>query len=398
MIASMPEGTSFTFEQDASMMGISDSYSVTFESGKYWYDSAYDQETGFSFDLFTKSIINPFMRITDSEFIENNRGIFNGIYETLKFNGLDVFSTGPYPADSTDSGKEWYYSTVEQILVEMGFFADFNEAEETRLACVMDDEEFSQLKEIAAKYNYSSSSENLAKIKEDIKNSTEITNEVVKYYADLYIDNSSVPQLRNWQPGTEVTNSNYPALAKYKAKVDNDFAYYYLYQYIEGAPSTVNNNYLQFANQLLDINATTPSITERYDYDNYAIPSDVSIDLVNNLLNGYINQYLDPDADDLVPGVIGNINSMLQNLLTTEVPLADVLTDVYKNLAEDPIRTLFNLIPTLVVLIDEVVVPAAFNEEGDAFNGILNLLIPLLFKISLRMQAALPVSVSSDGI
>lgn len=380
MIASMPEGTSFTFEQDASMMGTSDSYSVTFESGKYWYDSAYDQETGFSFDLFTKSIINPFMRITDSEFIENNRGIFNGIYETLKFNGLDVFSTGPYPADSTDSGKEWYYSTVEQILVEMGFFADFNEAEETRLACVMDDEEFSQLKEIAAKYNYSSSSENLAKIKEDIKNSTEITNEVVKYYADLYIDNSSVPQLRNWQPGTEVTNSNYPALAKYKAKVDNDFAYYYLYQYIEGAPSTVNNNYLQFANQLLDINATTPSITERYDYDNYAIPSDVSIDLVNNLLNGYINQYLDPDADDLVPGVIGNINSMLQNLLTTEVPLADVLTDVYKNLAEDPIRTLFNLIPTLVVLIDEVVVPAAFNEEGDAFNGILNLLIPLLFK------------------
>lgn len=380
MIASMPEGTSFTFEQDASMMGISDSYSVTFESGKYWYDSAYDQETGFSFDLFTKSIINPFMRITDSEFIENNRGIFNGIYETLKFNGLDVFSTGPYPADSTDSGKEWYYSTVEQILVEMGFFADFNEAEETRLACVMDDEEFSQLKEIAAKYNYSSSSENLAKIKEDIKNSTEITNEVVKYYADLYIDNSSVPQLRNWQPGTEVTSSSYAALYKYKAKVDNDFAYYYLYQYIEGAPSIVNNNYLQFANQLLDINATTPSITERYDYDNYAIPSDVSIDLVNNLLNGYINQYLDPDADDLVPGVIGNINSMLQNLLTTEVPLADVLTDVYKNLAEDPIRTLFNLIPTLVVLIDEVVVPAAFNEEGDAFNGILNLLIPLLFK------------------
>ncbi len=380
MIASMPEGTSFTFEQDASMMGISDSYSVTFESGKYWYDSAYDQETGFSFDLFTKSIINPFMRITDSEFIENNRGIFNGIYETLKFNGLDVFSTGPYPADSTDSGKEWYYSTVEQILVEMGFFADFNEAEETRLACVMDDEEFSQLKEIAAKYNYSSSSENLAKIKEDIKNSTEITNEVVKYYADLYIDNSSVPQLRYWQPGTEVTSSSYAALYKYKAKVDNDFAYYYLYQYIEGAPSIVNNNYLQFANQLLDINATTPSITERYDYDNYAIPSNVSIDLVNNLLNGYINQYLDPDADDLVPGVIGNINSMLQNLLTTEVPLADVLTDVYKNLAEDPIRTLFNLIPTLVVLIDEVVVPAAFNEEGDAFNGILNLLIPLLFK------------------
>lgn len=380
MIASMPEGTSFTFEQDTSNMGITDSYSVTFESGKYWYDSAYDQETGFSFDIFTKSIINPFMRITDSEFIENNRSTFNGIYETLKFNGLDVFSTGPYPADSSDSGKEWYYSIVEQILVDMGFFADFDEAESVRLENVMDDEEFSQLKEIAAKYNYSSSSENLAKIKEDIKNSTEITNEVVKYYADIYIDNSSVPQLKNWEPGTEVTSSNYPALYKYKAKVDNDFAYYYLYQYIEGAPSTVNNNYLQFANQLLDIKIVSASVAEKYDYDNYAIPSDISVDLVNELLNGYINQYLDPEADDLVPGVIGNINSMLQNLLTTNVPLADVLTDVYKNLAEDPVKTLFNLIPTLVVLIDEVVVPAAFNEEGDAFNGILNLLIPLLFK------------------
>lgn len=381
MIASLPEGTSFTFKQDVSEMGIpaEDAYSVTFETGKYWYDSAYDQDTGFSYNHFVKYIL-PLIGLSDTEFANNNRYILDGIYETLKFNGVDVFPVGPYPRDSEDSGKEWYYSTVEQILVEMGFFADFDEAEAVRLENIMDDEEFSQLKAIAAKYNYSTSAANLKNIKNDIKNSTEITNEVVKYYADNYIDNSSVPQLRNWQPGTEVNESNFPALAKYKARVDRDFAYYYLYQYIEGAPSTVNNNYLIFAKQLLDIKIVTPSIPEKYDYDNYAIPSNISVDLVNNLLNGFINQYLDPDAPDLVPGVIGNINSMLQNLLTTEVPLADVLTDVYKNLAEDPVRTLFNLIPTLVVLIDEVVVPAAFNEEGDAFNGILNLLIPLLFK------------------
>ena len=381
MIASLPEGTSFTFEQDVSEMGIpaEDAYSVTFETGKYWYDSAYDQDTGFSYNHFVKYIL-PLIGLSDTEFANNNRYILDGIYETLKFNGVDVFPVGPYPRDSEDSGKEWYYSTVEQILVEMGFFADFDEAEAVRLENIMDDEEFSQLKAIAAKYNYSTSAENLKNIKNDIKNSTEITNEVVKYYADNYIDNSSVPQLRNWQPGTEVNDSNYPALARYKTRVDRDFAYYYLYQYIEGAPSTVNNNYLIFAKQLLDIKIVTPSIPEKYDYDNYAIPSNISVDLVNNLLNGFINQYLDPDAPDLVPGVIGNINSMLQNLLTTEVPLADVLTDVYKNLAEDPVKTLFNLIPTLVVLIDEVVVPAAFNEEGDAFNGILNLLIPLLFK------------------
>lgn len=381
MIASLPEGKSFTFKQNVSAMGIPDeeSYSVTFESGKYWYNSAYDQETGFSYDHFAKYILS-LIGISDTEFINNNHYVLDGLYQTLRFNGLDVFPDGPYPRDSEDSGKEWYYSTVEQILVEMGFFADFDEAEAVRLENIMDDEEFSQLKAIAAKYNYSTSAENLKNIKNDIKNSTEITNEVVKYYADNYIDNSSVPQLRNWQPGTEVNESNFPALAKYKARVDRDFAYYYLYQYIEGAPSTVNNNYLQFAKQLLDIKIVTPSIPEKYDYDNYAIPSNISVDLVNNLLNGFINQYLDPDAPDLVPGVIGNINNMLQNLLTTEVPLADVLTDVYKNLAEDPVRTLFNLIPTLVVLIDEVVVPAAFNEEGDAFNGILNLLIPLLFK------------------
>lgn len=383
MIGSLPEGKSFTFEQNLDDTEISipekDRYSVTFESGKYWYDSAYDQETGFSYKHFVTYIL-PLLGMGDTEFANNNRYILNGIYETLKFNGIDVFPDGPYPRDSEDSGNEWYYSTVEQILVEMGFFADYNEAEETRLACIMDDEEFSQLKEIAAKYNYSTTPENLANIKNDIKNSTEITNEVVKYYADNYIDNSSVPQLKNWQPGTEVNSSNYSALAKYKTKVDNNFAFYYLYQYIEGAPSTVNNNYLLFAKELLNIKVVAPAVTVQYDYDDYAIESEVAVDLVNDLLNGYINEYLDPNAPELVPDVIGNINSMLQNLLTTDVPLVDVLTDVYKDLAEDPVRTLFNLIPTLVVLIDEVVVPAAFNEEGDAFNGILNLLVPLLFK------------------
>lgn len=166
MIASLPEGTSFTFEQNVDELGIPEenSYSVTFESGKYWYDSAYNQDTGFSYNLFSTYIL-PLVGLGDAEFNNNNRYILDGIYETLKFNGIDVFPDGPYPRDSTDSGNEWYYSTVEQILVEMGFFADFDEAESVRLACVMDDEEFSQLKEIAAKYNYSTTSQNLANIK-----------------------------------------------------------------------------------------------------------------------------------------------------------------------------------------------------------------------------------------
>ena len=207
---------------------------------------------------------------------------------------------------------------------------------------------------------------------------------MLKYYAEnnknaignnIYITTNTVSELLSWEPGDEINETDFRYLNNLKNRIDNYFGYAMMQVYELGD----SNNYLEYAGQVMDIIAVSDSVTERYNYEDYAIPASIAVDLVNTLLNNLINQYLDPDAPGLVPGTIdNNINDILQNLLTTNVPFADILQDVYKRLAENPVKTLFELIPALVVLIDEVVIPLAFNEVGDAGYGPLNLLLPLL--------------------
>lgn len=384
----------FTFRQsylsdpsDGLGFAEEDIFSVTFGTGIYWYDSAYDPETGFTYDLFTKYIL-PLCFYGDdiATFAAENRYFLNGFYETLSFWGVGVFLEGPYPNNSGDANKDWYYSAIEQMLVDGGYFDSIDTVEQIRQDSIFDEEELSQLKAIAESYGYSSNS--IEEIRNAVANSTEITNEILKFFAvptsynsTSYINVDVVTELQKWQPGTEINSTDFPYLSRYKDRVDNYFAYYYLIVYLEDspAPGDINNNYLEIEKQFLDISAISAAVNVRYNYEDYAIPSNISVDMVNTLLNNLINQYLDPDADSLVPNVIeNNLNDILQNLLTTNVPFADILQDIYKRLAEDPVKTLFELIPALVVLIDEVVVPIAFNQNGDAGFGILNLVLPLL--------------------
>lgn len=384
----------FTFRQsylsdpsDGLGFAEEDIFSVTFGTGIYWYDSAYDPETGFTYDLFTKYILPICFYGDDIEtFAAENRYFLNGFYETLSFWGVGVFLEGPYPNNSGDANKDWYYSAIEQMLVDGGYFDSIDTVEQIRQDSIFDEEELSQLKAIAESYGYSSNS--IEEIRNAVANSTEITNEILKFFAvptsynsTSYINVDVVTELQKWQPGTEINSTDFPYLSRYKDRVDNYFAYYYLIVYLENspAPGDINNNYLEIEKQFLDISAISAAVNVRYNYEDYAIPSNISVDMVNTLLNNLINQYLDPDADGLVPGVIeNNLNDILQNLLTTNVPFADILQDIYKRLAEDPVKTLFELIPALVVLIDEVVVPMVFNQNGDAGYGILNLVLPLL--------------------
>lgn len=384
----------FTFRQsylsdpsDGLGFAEEDIFSVTFGTGIYWYDSAYDPETGFTYDLFTKYILPICFYGDDIEtFAAENRYFLNGFYETLSFWGVGVFLEGPYPNNSGDANKDWYYSAIEQMLVDGGYFDSIDTVEQIRQDSIFDEEELSQLKAIAESYGYSSNS--IEEIRNAVANSTEITNEILKFFAvptsynsTSYINVDVVTELQKWQPGTEINSTDFPYLSRYKDRVDNYFAYYYLIVYLEDspAPGDINNNYLEIEKQFLDISAISAAVNVRYNYEDYAIPASIAVDLVNTLLNNLINQYLDPDAPGLVPGTIdNNINDILQNLLTTNVPFADILQDVYKRLAENPVKTLFELIPALVVLIDEVVIPLAFNEVGDAGYGPLNLLLPLL--------------------
>ena len=377
LISSSGVDCSFTFTQTTTVNLLHcPEFSVTYANGTYWHDSAYDQETGFSYDIFAQYAL-PLLGYRDSTIATTARYYMQGFYENLSLLE-DFFRDGPFPNNLDDSVNEWYAFSIEQMLVDNGDFENIQQVQAVRQDYILDEDELTEMKAIAERTG-------LADVDGFVNELINTTgNEVLKYYAqnnknaignNIYITTNTVSELLSWEPGDEINETDFRYLNNLKNRIDNYFGYAMMQVYELGD----SNNYLEYAGQVMDIIAVSGSITERYNYEDYAIPASIAVDLVNTLLNNLINQYLDPDAPGLVPGTIdNNINDILQNLLTTNVPFADILQDVYKRLAENPVKTLFELIPALVVLIDEVVIPLAFNEVGDAGYGPLNLLLPLL--------------------
>ena len=377
LISSSGVDCSFTFTQKTAVNLLHcPEFSVTYANGTYWHDSAYDQETGFSYDIFAQYAV-PLLGYRDSTIATTARYYMQGFYENLSLLE-DFFRDGPFPNNLDDSVNEWYAFSIEQMLVDNGDFENIQQVQAVRQDYILDEDELTEMKAIAERTGLA----NVDGFVNELINTT--GNEVLKYYAqnnkdaignNVYITTNTVSELLSWEPGDEINETDFRYLNNLKNRIDNYFGYAMMQVYELGD----SNNYLEYAGQVMDIIAVSGSITERYNYEDYAIPASIAVDLVNTLLNNLINQYLDPDAPGLVPGTIdNNINDILQNLLTTDVPFADILQDVYKRLAENPVKTLFELIPALVVLIDEVVIPLAFNEVGDAGYGPLNLLLPLL--------------------
>lgn len=377
LISSSGVDCSFTFTQKTAVnLFHCPEFSVTYANGTYWHDSAYDQETGFSYDIFAQYAL-PLLGYSDSTIATTARYYMQGFYENLSLLE-DFFREGPFPNNLDDSVNEWYAFSIEQMLVDNGDFENIQQVQAVRQDYILDDDELTEMKAIAERTG-------LADVDGFVNELINTTgNEVLKYYAqnnkdaygnNVYITTNTVSELLSWEPGDEINETDFRYLNNLKNRIDNYFGYAMMQIYELGD----SNNYLNYAGQVMDIIAVSNSVTERYNYEDYAIPASIAVDLVNTLLNNLINQYLDPEAPGLVPDVIeNNLNDILQNLLTTDVPFADILQDVYKRLAENPVKTLFELIPALVVLIDEVVIPLAFNEVGDAGYGPLNLLLPLL--------------------
>lgn len=377
LISSSGVDCSFTFTQTTAVNLLHcPEFSVTYANGTYWHDSAYDQETGFSYDIFAQYAL-PLLGYSDLTIATTARYYMQGFYENLSLLE-DFFRDGPFPNNPDDSVNEWYAFSIEQMLVDNGDFENIQQVQAVRQDYILDDDELTEMKAIAERTGLA----NVDGFVNELINTT--GNEVLKYYAqnnkdalgnNIYITTNTVSELLSWEPGDEINGTDFRYLNNLKNRIDNYFGYAMMQIYELGD----SNNYLNYAGQVMDIVAVSNSVTERYNYEDYAIPASIAVDLVNTLLNNLINQYLDPEAPGLVPDVIeNNLNDILQNLLTTNVPLADILQDIYKRLAEDPVKTLFELIPTLVVLIDEVIVPIAFNQNGDAGYGILNLVLPLL--------------------
>ncbi len=113
-----------------------------------------------------------------------------------------------------------------------------------------------------------------------------------------------------------------------------------------------------------------------YSYSNYTMPSEVasfyetqqmtnSVAGVNTALNNTIGNLLDSSTDTGAM-VVPIINGLMESDITLyKADGSGVLNDIWQNLYDKPMETIFNLLPTLVILVEEVVLPMVVNAEGD---------------------------------
>lgn len=129
----------------------------------------------------------------------------------------------------------------------------------------------------------------------------------------------------------------------------------------------------------LDVKTVAAQCTVKYHYSDYAIPSKVYLSAANSTINRLM-VLLDENDEEGVTLNFGStkfaitgqaVMNIVNRLLETKVDLKGALTDVYMNLYKQPVETLMKLLPILVVVIDEAIIPLALNQEGDAQYGTL---------------------------
>ncbi|MGN0527515.1 MAG: hypothetical protein ACI4IE_00175 [Eubacterium sp.] len=107
---------------------------------------------------------------------------------------------------------------------------------------------------------------------------------------------------------------------------------------------------------------------KEYKYSDYAIPNSLAVEAVNSLLNKTLGNLLD-ETTSTGAMVVPIINKLLETNVKLYTADGDgVLNDIWKNLYEKPVETVFNLLPTLVILVDELIVPLFLNGSGDRYN------------------------------
>lgn len=321
-----------------------------------------------------------------------NYYLYDGLYELSCL----YFSATMLPGNSGGSTytTDWYAESTAYLLAELGIFDSIDSVKADADRSVMDDEEWRQLQDLANENGI----ENSTQIEEYvalIQSSDVITNVVLKDRASS-MNSNIIMDILAWTPGSELTTR----MQAFADLVDEEYYLYYVSRFFRGESGNIrNSDYTETLTELYNSQFIASQVTASYNYADYAPDSDIAIQIVNALINGYIDQYLGPDAPPLIS--IGSnsiyIADIISRLLTTEVDLVDSLTDVYLNLANDPVKTLFELIPLLVVLVDEVVVPLLLNTEGDVFNGLANVLLPVLDTANVTQDSGSDIGIGQLG-
>lgn len=92
-----------------------------------------------------------------------------------------------------------------------------------------------------------------------------------------------------------------------------------------------------------------------------------------NFANEMGQKLLNYTLNDSVVSILENemIGNVLGGLLESNVDLVVAFKDLWNRLLESPVATIVEILPVLVVIVDELIIPIAFNGDGDAFNGLI---------------------------
>lgn len=118
-------------------------------------------------------------------------------------------------------------------------------------------------------------------------------------------------------------------------------------------------------------------------YADYSLDNEMGAEILNYVLNNTVVGILESDmVSGIITGVLGDVD------------LVAAIEDIWERLCDSPVGTIFELLPVLVVLIDQILLPVLFNAEGDTFNGAI---LPLLGTVNDLLGGILPALTIDEG-
>lgn len=280
--------------------------------------------------------------------------------------------------------SDYFYDMVSTVLVEGGAFDSYEAIDAKKEASKATTDELDILVKLANEEAYNTWDEDqnrrkfnaavMPSINEPTGGNSKIggVSDVTAWYVCYSLNNGTLDYKDDIQGNSEKFRN---------AVLNNSLEYFnytlacnYLYErYASGTVSIIWNpttiylnyvyDYLTFVKPVVDASGIS------YKWADYKPEDEVAVRMVNTLLN---NLLVDEES-----GILNNefVAGIFDNLLRTKVDLNKTLEDVYLNLYTSPVETIAKLLPALVILIDEVLVPILFNAPGDIYynkgNGLL---------------------------
>lgn len=106
-------------------------------------------------------------------------------------------------------------------------------------------------------------------------------------------------------------------------------------------------------------------------YADYNLTGEMGAEIVNVILNDTILPIITPNPDATGFNVGNTISELVNGLVTTNIDLVAIVTDLWQRICANPIQTIFELVPVLTVVIDEFLLPLVFNSgKGEGIAGV----------------------------